>query len=398
MNKNMDIILKVFILFLIICIFYVLSTKCVEGFIDQDNYFKAFNTRINYRNTGLYPWDRHFIYNSLPNDITMKYDTAYYYEFGNDEYELRLRNIFNNDCKKLIVAVEGTNWSPWMNPRCIISSSENSCNNGISKDLIVEYYNKVFTFISNKINDSNSLMLPDDLLSGKKVKIQIVHDILKRYRFNINQKDYMMIDIEMILYRENKQHGKHVKFYVITNGIDINIIVVKILGLVAEEQIAMHPVLAKDAYDDLNKDFSIFIPEGFKENKIKLEYDKNTTNYNEIYEGTEKLTDSLLEEQLYNKLEENYNAELVDNKKINYEISENINDNNYDIHMKNIDLKYEQQKQDEKNRDNINKYYSQKQLELRKIYMDEINSIDSDKNKYKLNSFKNIDDKKYTIL
>lgn len=398
MTKNIDIMLKIFILILILCIFYVLSIKCIEKFTDQDNYFKAYNTRINYRNTGLYPWDRHFIYNSLPNDINMKYNTAYYYEFGNDEYELRLRNIFKNDCKKLIVAVEGTNWSNWINPRCIISTSENSCTSEITKDLVVEYYNKVFTFISNKINDSNSLMLPDDLLSERKVKIQIVHDILKRYRFNTDHKDYLMIDIEMILYRENKQHGKHVKFYVITNGIDINIVVVKILGLVAEDQIAMHPVLAKDAYDDLNKNFSVFIPEGFKESKVKLEYDRNNIDYNEIYEGTEKLMDSLLEEKLYNKLESNYNAEFVDNKKINYEITRNINDNNYDIYMKNIDMKYESQKEEEKKRENINKYYSQKQTELRKLFLNEINKLNSDKKQYTINSFKNIKDTNYTLL
>lgn len=389
----MDIILKIVILILILCIFYVLTIKCIENFADQDNYYKAYNTRLNYRNTGENPWDRHFIYNSLPNDVIIKYDNAYYYEYGNDEYEQKLRKIFNNDCKKLIVAVEGTKWSNWINPRCVISSTDNSCETKITKDLIIEYYNKIFTYISNKINDSDKLILPDDLLTNKKVKIQIVHDILKRYRININQKEYMMFDIEMILYRENKQHGKHIKFYVVSNNIDINVIVVKILGLVSEEQIGMHPVLAIDSFDDLNKDFGIFIPEGNNLKKIQ----KDPINYNEIYEGTEKLTDSLLEEQLYNKLEKNYDAELVDNKNVNYQITKNINDNNYDIYMKEIDMKYYEEKKEEKRREDLNKYYSEKQQEIRKQFLDELKKTDDNKNRYVIGQYKNIDDENYNL-
>jgi hypothetical protein len=56
--------------------FYI-PKRYVEKFTNQDNYIKGYNTRLNYRNTGVYPWERHNIYSSLPNDVQLKYDTAY---------------------------------------------------------------------------------------------------------------------------------------------------------------------------------------------------------------------------------------------------------------------------------------------------------------------------------
>lgn len=386
--------LKVIIILLIFSLFYLLSNKCIESFSNDDNYFKGFNTRLNYRNTGSYPWDRHYIYSSIPTDVEMKYNTTYYYEFGNDEYELRLRNIFKNNCKDLIVAVEGTDWSNWINPRCIISK-DSACG-GLNKDIVYDNYNKVFNYIASKINDSNDLMLPDDVLSKKKIKIQIVHDILKRYRLNNTQNDYMMIDIEMILYRQNKLHGKHVKFYAITNGDIVNIIVAKILGIVTEDNIGLHPVLPNDNVNDINNNFGIFIPE----KNIALSYDREISDYNEIFESSEKLSESLLEEQLIDKLEANYNTELVDNKDVIYQFqpSQDINGDTYDIHMKKIDLKYAQQKEEEKRRENLNKMYEKEQLDMRNKFLGNLQRSDAEKNQYKLSTFENAIPKSYVLL
>jgi hypothetical protein len=383
--SKIDIVLKIFIIILIISIFYLLSKRYIENFSNQDDYFKGYNTRLNYRNTGIYPWERHNIYSSLPNDVTLKYDTAYYYEYGNDDYETKLKKIFKNDCKKLIIAVEGTNWTQWRTPRCIVSK-ESNCGSGYSNDMILDYYNKIYNYIITNINNSDELILPDEIGKISKSKIQVVHDIMKRYRINKDQKDYLMFDIEMILYRKNKLHGKHVKFYVITDNNNINVISLKILGIVNEDNIAMHPVLAKDEYDDLNKDFGIFIPEA---STTALKYNRTTTDYNEIYEGTEKLEESLLEEQLYNKLETNYDTELVDTTSDNYELTKNINDDNYSVYMKNVDLKYLKQKADEKYREDVNNKYINDQNTMRLKFLNDIlNEKERTKN-YKVAAFKN---------
>ena len=305
MNDNILIAIRIIIVILIISIFIILSKNYVETFKNQDSdeQYKAYNTRLTYRNTGELPWERHEIYSSLPVDIKVKYKEAYFYEYGNDEYTLKLREIFNNNCEKLIMVVEGTNWTKWQNSK-----------NNNKPDILLSYYNKIYNYIYDTINNSKILNLPND--DNPATKIQIVHDILKRYKQNTDNPSYYLFEIELLLYREGKLQGKHFKFIVLSNNISINVIVIKLVGVVSEDNIGMHPVLANDDYNDLNKNFDIFIPQ---KNILNDNIDKNVNgNYDVIYSNSESLSNNEIENQLYNKLVNTYNPELVD-----------IYDNNY---------------------------------------------------------------------
>ena len=61
----------------------------------------------------------------------------------------------------------------------------------------------------------------------EKRDIQVVHDIMLRYRTSVENNSYIINDIDMILYRAGKFQGKHVKMVVVSNGYTVNIIMVK---------------------------------------------------------------------------------------------------------------------------------------------------------------------------
>ena len=80
----------------------------------------------------------------------------------------------------------------------------------------------------------------------KKQKIQVVHDIMLRYRTHNTYPSYYMFDIDMILYRAGKFQGKHIKLVAITNGTTVNIILAKIVGVVSEDNIVIYPYSSYD--------------------------------------------------------------------------------------------------------------------------------------------------------
>ena len=355
MNDNILIAIRIIIIILVISIFIILSKNYVETFKNQDSdeQYKAYNTRLTYRNTGELPWERHEIYSSLPIDIKVKYKEAYFYEYGNDEYTLKLREIFNNNCEKLIMVVEGTNWTKWQNSK-----------NNNKPDILLSYYNNIYNYIYNTITDSNILDLPND---NPPTKIQIVHDILKRYKQNIDDKSYYLFEIELLLYREGKLQGKHFKFIVLSNNISINVIVIKLIGVVSEDNIGMHHVLANDDYNDLNKNFDIFIPQ---KNMLNDNIDKNAKeNYDVIYSNSESLSNNQIENQLYNKLVNTYDPELIDIYDNNYNPQDTNSVTNIELNKKFInDLEK-------------NIYYTNELKKIQKSFIDNLEKpVDYSKN------------------
>ena len=200
-----------------------------------------------------------------------------------------------------------------------------------------------------------------------------------------------MFDIEMLLYRESKLQGKHIKFFIISNNVNINVIIAKIIGVVNEDNISFYPVLANDNYNDKNE-FDIFIPSA-------TQYDNNITSltdYNEIFEATEKLTETSIENNLYDKLISSYDAEMIDTTsnnyelKKNYEITDNVNTNNYELDLKNINQTIEAAKQDELERLKKNKEYADLQNKIRLQFLADLQKRDEEIKQYKLASFKKV--------
>ena len=299
-------IVLLLILFIII-IYHILSTNKnilnIEKFnqdtsvIDYDNKFKfkPYNIRIMYENTGEYPWNRHTINSSIPYDVNIKKEAGnvYYYEFDNNTYNNKLKDAFKSNCEELIIAVEGSEWNKWQNPKILNKNSE--------KDKLKLYYDKIFDFVSKRLN-TDIMDLPGE---DKKQKIQIVHDIMLRYRIHKTFPSYYMFDIDMILYRAGKFQGKHVKLVAITNSEKINIILVKIVGVVSEDNIVIYPYTS---YDKLNTtEYQPFIPSKYGTIESEtINSSKNTFDISDTYMNSE------IENIMYKKLLEENIPEDID--------------------------------------------------------------------------------------
>lgn len=149
-------------------------------------------------------------------------------EFENKTFNDRLNLLFKSNCEELIIAVEGSEWNAWQNPKTLSSVAE--------KDRLKSYYDKIFDFVAKRLQGGR-MDLPGDV---KKDKIQIVHDIMLRYRTHGVYPSYYMFDIDMILYRHGRFQGKHVKLVAVINGMNndnINIILAEIVGAVSEDNI-----------------------------------------------------------------------------------------------------------------------------------------------------------------
>jgi len=286
---------------------FITNTDTLEPFSNKDTYkdnnIRPYNTRILYNNRGDLPWNRHTISSSVPYDITIKEEAskAFYYEFNNADYELKLKEIFKNKCEELIIATDGNNWSDWIDPKIF------NHDNDVDKkeiDKLVFMYDNIFKIVKDKLNNTDIMDLPGDVNNPK--KIQIVHDIMTRYRYNIDNKSYYIFDIEMILYRAGKLQGKHIKLIATTNGTTINIIVVKIIGVISEDNIVLYPYVGTDILNKKNMEFDIFIPT--KYNKVV----PTETDYDTILSGLDKTVNTEVEQIMYDKLLNDYNEEDVD--------------------------------------------------------------------------------------
>lgn len=258
-----NIYLKFTIIFLIIIIFYLLSYKSIEHF---NNKVISYNDNIDYNNiSDKLPWKHHELHSSLPTDINLKYENAYYYEYSNIEYENKIKKLFDVNTDNLISIIEGNKWSNWIYP-----NKENLHEIEINK--LLNIYKKIYNYIDDNIKNSDLLKLKNDY---EDVKIQIVHDIFKRYKKDLSNKDNFLFDLEFLFYRISKIQGKHFKFIINYNKGDIKVIGAILLGVVNEDHIIMHPVIGNDK---LNKNFSEF------------KYKKKET-FNELEQDDKQLSD-----------------------------------------------------------------------------------------------------------
>jgi hypothetical protein len=208
----------------------------------------SFNARINYKNKGVdkdLPWNHHIISSVYPHEINYSSKTKFYYDFSNKEYENKLRKIFyDNTVNNLIKYVEGIEWGDWVYPEKFKN-----------KEYLLSEYQKIYDLIYTKINESDELKLNDET---DLYKIQIVHDVFKRYRLNKNNSGQYMFDIDLLLYKESKLNGKHINLLVIIDGIKITFVLIKLIGVVHQDNIYLFPVLSNEVIDD-NTGFTPYI-------------------------------------------------------------------------------------------------------------------------------------------
>ncbi len=255
-------------------------------------YFKHFLTnfedetlilynRTNYKNNDNYDWNKSKIYSIPDNNLNILDKTNEKYEYDNKSYLLQLKKNFNITNSNKLLIVNNIPWSKWIYPDDIKN-----------KNKMYNEYIHSLKYINNNMK-----------LNGK-----IIEHRFNRYKINTVNKDELLIDIDILYYRKNKIHAKHLNFLIIINNIEINAIYIKILGIVPQDNLEL-----LNGIDTSSNNFSDF-------NVKSLLGEKNIENNDTIFTSTDEYTETELENVLYNILT---NEDEVDYKSILNKLNDN---------------------------------------------------------------------------
>lgn len=271
------------LLILIIALFIFFSKKFTENFtlFHDDNNKNIFaKYYVNHK----FNFDNKYVIDSHPsNDLNFVNSNNNSYEYNDSMFKDKLYKILeiNNNLKILFKITENIKWSIWKNP--------DKCNEII--------YKKFIKFLN--------IILKENSLNN-------IYHTLNKYKVNINNSNNLLFNIDLLLYRNNKIHGKHVNLIVYYNNDKFYIIYLNIIGSVNQYNIINKTFLKdinydnvvsynnkKSILDDCNKtcDNQIDISDTYVDNKISdiLIKKINTPYYNK------NDTKSILKNKKYNE-------------------------------------------------------------------------------------------------
>jgi len=268
-------LVKHILLLLIIIITFIISSKYfVENFI-------IYNDNVTNKNKSYYLtlYDKKYIPKYYINSIHK----------SDNEFKNKLNNIFNinDNIKTLINISENIKWSNWI--------TANYLHNNI--------YKKFIKFIANII------VFYD---------IKIIHSILKNIKINYNNKNNILLNIDLLLH-DNTINAKHSNILVYYNNDKFFIIYINIIGVITEFDIRNNTYLK-----DINIENSF--------NNIS-NITNNTKNFNKYISCdnsetiTDEYVDTFIKQYLLNNIDSNiYNVnDLIDIKKnIKYKENEKL--------------------------------------------------------------------------
>jgi len=225
-------------MFPVLCVIFLLALWIVSQHRVKEcfpNEVIPYNVDLEDTNKGTEPWTRHRIESSLPTDIVAKYPYTYFYEHDNLKYERILRQVFGYPCSKGKDLLKVVNWK-------IIDLEGGELNINVAYDAVLQN-------ITDKLNSTTALDLPQDNPNSRP-RIQVVHDRLLQARTHTQKEYYYAFDMEIILYREAKFNGKHVRLTCLAEynaerkKWEVNVVELELVGIVYEDQIALFPVNA----------------------------------------------------------------------------------------------------------------------------------------------------------
>lgn len=208
-------------------------------------------------NKGKSPWLHYPIHHSTISDPVIKYKDAYYYEMSNHEYEIALKETFSmKQCNALASALNENEWTEEIQPSLITDTTW------------IGVYDEWLAKFTKDLVKSPFMQLPSSS------EIQVVHDRWMSARKHRTNPALLRMDVEVILYRFGKQHGKHVSLSVLANKKDdavfstadvwsYTIVAIEVLGVVPEDQIALHPVIANNPFDPAEMTYNTEDPSSF---------------------------------------------------------------------------------------------------------------------------------------
>ena len=253
-------ILKLIIItILILSLFYLLHIS-LENFSNK-----------NYINTEIIPFEYNQIYSSIPYDIKLKNENSAFYDYGNDELNEKFAKIFDINNDKLIKYAEGVEWTKWI----LVNESN--------------YSNKLDSYSNLIINEFNKKLDNPELKLKNNPNFKLIKNKLNRYKTSTDDGDIVLMDIDIIIYRQNRPLARHIKILAVSNGIYVNFLFIKVIGVINEcnlnETLIPFDLNNKDLYTEFVNDKYIL-------------YDLNSF----IYDTNDRLVNSSIQSQLYYKL------------------------------------------------------------------------------------------------
>ena len=210
------------LLILIIALFIFFSKKFTENFtlFHDDNNKNIFaKYYVNHK----FNFDNKYVIDSHPsNDLNFVNSNNDSYEYNDSMFKEKLYKILeiNNNLKILFKITENIKWSIWKNP--------DKCNEII--------YKKFIKFLN--------IILKENSLNN-------IYHTLNKYKVNVSNSNNLLFNIDLLLYRNNKIHGKHVNLIVYYNNDKFYIIYLNIIGSVNQYNIINKTFLKDINYDNV---------------------------------------------------------------------------------------------------------------------------------------------------
>ena len=253
-------ILKLIIITILILSFFYLLYISLENFSNK-----------NYLNTEIIPLEYNQIYSSIPYDIEVKNENSVFYDYGNDELNEKFVKLFDINNDKLIKYTEGVEWTKW-----ILVNETN-------------YSNKLDSYSNLIINEFNKKLDNVELKLKNNPNFKLIKNKLNRFKTSIDDTDIILMDIDIIIYRQNRPIARHIKIIAVSNGVYVNFLFIKVIGVINEcnlnETLIPFDLKKKDLYSEFVNDKYIL-------------YDLNSF----IYDTNDRLVNSSIQSQLYYKL------------------------------------------------------------------------------------------------
>lgn len=218
----------------------MLMVLAFGSIVTRESFVVAANDDIPLVNQGPEPWERHQIISTPYLQLQPAYQrgirhhaNAAYFEVDNHTFDIALQKAFAFSCTLPTYTDKG--WSADIPINELTAPAE-----------LREQYPQILKFLSNKLRASTHLK-----------GVQIVHDRWLTYQRSASNSKMFLVTIEVLLYRTGKFQGKHVVLTIFVNlNKDVKdkftVVASRVEGVIAEDQIGMHPVTPKQPIEYVN--------------------------------------------------------------------------------------------------------------------------------------------------
>lgn len=177
-------------------------------------------------------WNRHPIQDSMPVDLVTQYPNAYYNELDNRAFLDAMNATFQPN--RFLM-----NGAEWTNPITVDRVH-------IPPPDLVNWYTGIVPWIKARANRSSAFRMPGD----DPAPFQIIHDHWNSWKRNVMMTNRYMYDLDVIMYREAKNHAKHLNLKVVMDGsVIVGVADISIKGTVIEDRFGLFPVVQSDKTD-----------------------------------------------------------------------------------------------------------------------------------------------------